>query len=308
LRNAASTTLLLSAALLLGCETDLGECDMATATKLVYSPSGVPYYEGQALVHQSCANGVCHSAGAKGNGRIGVPHGLNFDVQTLQPMSTPTDLAVLQSGVDRIREEPGELYDLVDSGEMPPGNAGKRIALAWRTLDANMKPTVATGLPSVRGNAGKEVLRNWLACDAPVVAGVKGAPAGAETLGDILDSAATTIEPTFSSIFENVLSDACVGCHNGALFTDEQALDFSTLDAAFDTMVGKDAFATGACAGAGKLVAAGGCESSVLYQKLAGEGQSGAMLCGLPMPATGPMLSADALAAVCEWIDKGAAK
>ena len=308
MRNAASMTLLLAAALLLGCETDLGECNMAAATKVVYSTSGLPFYEGQALVHQSCANGVCHSSGARGDGRIGVPHGLNFDVMPLQPMSTAADLEVLQSGVDRIRADPGELYDLVDSGEMPPGEAGKRKPLTWHTLDGSNLPTVATEVPSVRGHAGKEVLRNWLACDAPVVAGVKGAPAGAKKIGDIVEVAATKVEPTFASIYGSVLSETCVTCHNGDLFTDEQALDFSTLDAAFDSMVGKNAFASGACGGAGKLVAASDCESSVLYQKLAGEGKAGADLCGVPMPAAGTMLSADTLAAICEWIDKGAAK
>jgi hypothetical protein len=293
---------------LTGCAPDLGECDMPAAKKVVYSGAGIPYYEGQALVHQSCANGVCHAAAATRDFRVGAPHGLNFDVSPLQPTSTAGALSVLTSGIDRIRDEAAELYDAVEGGEMPPGEAGERDPLAWKTLDATTKPTVAAALPDVRDGAGQDVLRNWLACDAPIVAGVTGAPAGTEKLGDILAPGTVMVEPTFASIFTNVLSDTCSACHNGAQFTDQQALDFSTADAAFASLVGPESFVGGMCDGSGALVAPSDCEGSVLYQKLAGVGPAGAKLCGAPMPIGADPVSAQALEAICQWIEAGATK
>ena len=129
MRVALSFSVALAMSLLAGCETDLGKCDMTVATKVVYSTSGVPYYEGQALVQQSCAGSFCHADGAHNASRFGAPHGANFDVTPLTAMSTPGELHVLSRGIERVRDEAGRVYDLVDSGEMPPGKAGERPLL-----------------------------------------------------------------------------------------------------------------------------------------------------------------------------------
>jgi hypothetical protein len=77
-----------------GCKRDLGECNLDGQTpdgRPIEGPAafdiayrladGLPMYEGQALVQTTCGAGqFCHSPAAVGADRIGVPAGLNFDV------------------------------------------------------------------------------------------------------------------------------------------------------------------------------------------------------------------------------------
>jgi hypothetical protein len=140
------------------------------------------------------------------------------------------------------------------------------------------------------------------------VAGIEGAPAEIQKYGDIAKAQDVTIDPTFASIYANVLADTCKGCHNGKLFVAEQALDFSTPDAAYSSLVDQIPFAGGACDGQSKLIVANDCEGSLLYQKVMGSGPSGAALCGAPMPLASSMLSATTTDAICKWIDSGAKK
>ncbi|HEX2679362.1 MAG TPA: hypothetical protein VHM19_22075 [Polyangiales bacterium] len=297
--------------ILAGCSADLGECKPADAKKLVYTPDGLPYYEGQAVVFQSCAGAFCHAAGAKNAARRGVPHGLNFDVVPLSAMSTESDLSVLTSGVKRVRDGASDMYELVDSGEMPPGDAGKRDALPWKQLVNGA--LVDYALPGAGSSQGKEILRNWLACDAPVVASAMDAPAAlqpkASFLGDVVAPAQTKIDPTFTGVYQAVLSGTCKLCHNpNGGYADQQALDFSTADLAYSSLVDKAPFmgAKGKCSShTGKLVIPGDCQNSLLYQKL---NPAATGLCGDPMPLGGQPVSAAALDAVCMWITMGANK
>lgn len=286
---------------------DLGTCDMTAATETTYYLDGVPYYAGQAIVHQSCAGSFCHAAGAKNDARIGAPHGIDFDVRPLGAASSAKDVSVLRSGIDQIREAADEMYELVDGGEMPPGRAGKRDPLPWHTASAGA--LVATALPDVRSKQGKDVLRNWLACDAPIVAYTHpDAPGQAEKLGVLEPEIATTIEPTFAGVYAGVLGGSCKSCHNGDAenpFAGQQALVFDSEEAAYDSLVGPSALSGGACSGR-ELVVPGDCQGSLLYQKLLFENEGAASFCGSPMPLAGAPLSQAAKDAVCQWIDAGA--
>jgi hypothetical protein len=303
--------ILISCGVLAGCGTDLGECDSLVAERVVYSPEGVPYYEGQALVRQSCASAFCHTAGATGDQRKGVPHGLDFDVAVLTVQSLESDVIRLRKGVTAIRDEAEEIYSQVESGAMPPGKEGEaaRANIAWKAQTA-MGSLIDALLPDVASKDGTELLRNWLACGAPVISATSDAPpallAEATKFGDTGQSLGTLVEPTFESIFANVFEGECRACHiSGGPYSNDQSVEFDDLDHAYDSIVGPNAFSGGSCDGRGALIVPGDCEGSLLYQKLLPEGET-MNPCGDPMPLGGDPLSADTLAAICEWIDTGA--
>jgi hypothetical protein len=295
---------------LTGCGPDLGECDVTAAKAVVYNPEGIPYYEGQALVRQSCAGSFCHAAGATGEQRKGVQHGLNFDVATANSQSRLSDVLPLRKGVAEIRDDAEDLYGQVESGAMPPGDEGKaaRASIAWRRSENGV--LVDAALPDVSSNAGKEVLRNWLACAAPVVSVTDDAPpdvlAEASEFGDVRPPAGTSVQPTFESIYANVFTASCMSCHvSGGPYSSVQAVEFDTRELAHSTLVGADPFDGGECDGRGELVTPGDCEGSLLYQKLLPEGEMEDP-CGSPMPLGDQPVSAETLDAICEWIDMGA--
>jgi cytochrome c5 len=281
------------------CEVDLGTCDMTAATKVAYL-NGTPYHEGQALVNASCAGGTCHASGATGAGRNGAPHGLNFDVQPLTKSSTAADVSVLKAGLTEIRAEASELWALIDEGEMPPGKVGERPPPA---LYSDMGGTLKVDLAN-----SKEKVRNWLACQAPIVAGTTDSAvmADAMALGKVVPPGTAAIAANFASIYDNLLT-TCTACHSAVGTYKQLVLDFASRDAAFATLVNKIAVtgSGGMCSGR-TLVKPMDCKNSLLYQKLAATGAP--ELCGASMPFGAPMVSADVAKAVCDWIDAGAAK
>lgn len=126
-----------------GCGSDLGECDTVALTAA--DPTMSRPYEGQRLVHQSCASGQCHSEAAKGEARVGAPADLNFDLIPASELD-PLELARVTRGESTVDELAEEMWTFIDDGSMPP--EGQRMPL--------------TG-------ADKETVRNWLACGAPTV-------------------------------------------------------------------------------------------------------------------------------------------
>lgn len=287
-----------------GCEADLGTCDMAAATKVAYL-NGTPYYEGQAILNASCAGGSCHSSGATGDGRNGAPHGLNFDIATLTKSSAANDLTTLKAGVTEVREEASELWGQIDDGDMPPGKAGERPG---PTLYSDANGTMKVADTDITTNAGKEKVRNWLACQAPVVAATTDSAvmADAKTVGDIKDPGKSGVSAaSFESIFET-LSPACVSCHSANGAYKQLVIDFTTKDTAYATLVNKMAvMGNGGMCGGRALVKPMDCENSLLYQKIKYP-MGSPQLCGAPMPFGGAMLSADIVQAVCDWINMGA--
>jgi hypothetical protein len=284
---------------LAGCGTDLGTCDMPAATQLVYTAQGTPYYAGQALVQQSCAAGVCHSSLAVGAGRLGAPHGLNFDAQ---PLSTADNasLAVLSAGVSKIRDEGSDLFGEIEDGSMPPGKVGKRTPQQWNLANGS-----DAQLPDISTATGKATVRNWLACGAPVVAGVTGVPdAAATAIGNasiVAPGTAATVAATFTSIYTTALTPCAAACHTpGGVFP---GLDLSTQAIAYSSLFNKPASTASGngCAGKGVLVVPGSCQTSLLYEKL-----QAVVPCGAAMPLGMPQLPDATRAAICSWITAGA--
>jgi hypothetical protein len=286
-----------------GCEADLGTCDMTAATKVAYL-NGTPYYEGQAIMNASCAGGSCHANGATGIGRNGAPHGLNFDVQPLTKSSTKADVDVLKSGITEIRDETSELWTLIDEGEMPPGKAGERPAPA---LYSDQAGTMKVPSPDLA--TSKDKVRNWLACQAPIVAGTTDTAvmSDAMALGSLVAPGTAAIASNFASIYDNLLT-TCTSCHGANGAYKQLVINFDSKDTAYATLLNKTAvMGSGGMCGGRTLVKPMDCKNSLLYQKLA-YATGAPELCGMSMPYGAAMVSADVAKAVCDWIDAGAAK
>jgi hypothetical protein len=235
-----------------GCQDrDLGECNLTGMTEaggvipgpaaldLAYrATDGLPMYEGQALVQASCGNGsFCHTPNAEGSNRIGVPKGLDFDVAlactdptvdstcaNLQPCGGQTDTEYCQR-LKRLRDNQnttaswGErMISEIRNGTMPPGDAGQAVLdrTPWFREDGSSLPEFGT-------NEATDIVRNWLACSAPVVARSEVAPTADLELTecDSLDGEVCIYngpqgalpDPTWSSIYSSVIFTQCVVCH-----------------------------------------------------------------------------------------------
>jgi mono/diheme cytochrome c family protein len=288
-----------------GCEPDLGTCDMQAATSVVYraDADGTPFYAGQAIVQDSCS-GYCHAASAVGDLRNGAPHGLNFDVAPLTAQSPAGSDGVLRDGIAKVRDEAADMYGQIEDGDMPPGKVGMRTVPIYKVVPSAEHPDGKANLPTISEAAGKATVRNWLACGAPVISAVQGAPL-ATAVSTIDKSQVVAAMPTtpsgtgFADIYTGILMASCASCHQpGGPF---QALDLSSQTAAYTNLVGKDASTAGLCGGKGKYVVPGDCENSILYQKLQPSPK-----CGTQMPMGGNPLSAAAIKSVCDWIKAGA--
>ncbi len=262
---------LAGATLLGGCVADLGTCDEAAAKRLVYTNDveGLPAYEGQALVIASCGNGAfCHSEVAPDQ-LFGVPAGLSFDVRVA---STDHDLERLRRAHATVRDRAERMWDAIDDDRMPPSGVGddvRKLGRAYR------------GLPEFDTAEGRAIVRNWLACGAPVVERVADdRPAGAAPVGDVVaaspgsDAGCGAVGMLCGAHCASVLDDAArcgdcatpcsVGgvCVDGACGTCSVGLvlcDGACVDP------GSDAAHCGSCdtaCGAGERCAAGACTTA----------------------------------------------
>lgn len=193
--------LVTSATTVLGCKRDLGECNLDGQTpdgRPIDGPAafdiayrltdGLPMYEGQALVQSTCGNGsFCHSPAAVGALRIGVPAGLNFDValactdasqnatcaqpiQSCEGGQTQTPycerLQRLRGNQDQIQKWSEGMIQEMRAGAMPPGAAGLDV----RDRRVWIQDSTGDPLPPIESGEAQEIVRNWLACQAPVIA------------------------------------------------------------------------------------------------------------------------------------------
>jgi len=295
--------------LLLGCGPELGACDPAAATRVAHHalesddgapPTGLPAYEGQALMLQSCGYGsFCHGADLPPENRRGAPHGLSFDVNLAAADGTVDEARVarLRRARFRVVQEAGAILAAIDDGSMPPppGPAVDDVlAGAPRYADLDGEP-----LPAIDSDDGREIVRNWLACGAPVVERAAARDAGVPAVV-ARPLALPPIEPNWPSLYDNLLAArgcARMVCHGGG----DPSAGFVVSDVAstLDALVG--AAASGdACEGR-TLVDPSSPEDSLLLTKLRGDAG-----CGDPMPLGGIPLRQAELDAVEAWIACGA--
>lgn len=85
--------------MLAGCSTDLGACPDDPALQA----------QGWRVLQRSCAGTTCHTSSAVGPRRNGVPSGLDWDVP------------------GNVRSDAGEIWSVIDTGEMPPRSWIERV-------------------------------------------------------------------------------------------------------------------------------------------------------------------------------------
>lgn len=259
---------------LLACSSEIGEChNLPAARQLVYGPGSSVATKGQALMHQSCGQAAfCHSSAAEGTKRRGVPHGMDFDM-----LPSPQGLASVLVHAQSIWEQ-------VESGSMPPRNYDVGDAV-WTYSLARREDEPR--LPKLSTREGKAVLRNWLACGAPVVTDSK-VPKWAQLPG--------TLEPIWTDIHSELILKNCVDgpCHNKAVAAGHLALT--------DLCEAREALLKGGDCGEKRVrVVPGDVDTSFLIDKVSNDTPS----CGDRMP-TGGVLPEFQIEALRKWIENGA--
>jgi hypothetical protein len=351
-------SLLVLAIAMLGCKRDLGECNLTGTTSdgteidgpaafdVAYRiTDGMPMYEGQALVQSTCGDGAfCHAPGAKGGDRFGAPAGMNFDVGLV----CNGDVAGCQTNPpydDRVQRLNGEQNNIrnwaegmiqeMRAGAMPPGEAGRRVRnnTPWLRSDQSE-------LPSIDSAEAQEIVRNWLACDAPAIGRTETPPTDADQLQPCGASdeevicvysgpAADLPDPNWNDIYWTIMFTQCVSCHGPANdnvdsnpdnpFGDEipggaspaalAVLDLSGSDTtdttnwaedSYPAVVNVSASTAGSCAGQGLIVEVSNSDDSIMVEKMRGE-----QTCGGEMPLGG-LLPQPLVDVVAEWVDLGA--
>lgn len=359
----------LSFTTLLGCKRDLGECNLDGQTADGYpipgpaafdiayrATDGLPMYEGQALVQSTCGDGAfCHAPAAVGADRIGVPAGLNFDVALActdasqdatcaQPIQsceggqtdTPycTRLKGLHDNQNQVRNWAEGMIQEIRQGSMPPGEAGRAVqdGTPW------LRKSDGSELPPIESSDGQEIVRNWLACQSPVIARTEMAPSAALEL-EACNSVDDEIciyngpqgglpEPRWSEIYWSIMINDCVVCHGpsnnnpdqnpdrlgedipgGASAPGLAALNLTGTDTtdtsnwpleSHSAVVNALASIQGGCAGQGTLVVPFDADGSIMVQKMRAE-----QTCGDQMPP-GQTISDALVEIVADWVDMGA--
>ena len=235
-----------------GCKRDLGECNLDGQTQdgrpipgpaafdIAYRlTDGLPMYEGQALVQSTCGNGqFCHSPAAIGADRFGVPAGLNFDValacnESQDPSCAPPiatcdggqndstyceDLERLHSNQGEIRSWAEGMIQEMRAGAMPPGEAGRSV----RDVTPWIRQDGVSELPPIETSEAQEIVRNWLACQAPVIARTEIPDSAQDELEScpsvdgeicIYNGPTDLPDPVWSEIYWSLMFTQCVICH-----------------------------------------------------------------------------------------------
>jgi hypothetical protein len=219
---------------------DLGDCDRAKLGGAAVGAAPQPY-PGQILLQSSCDGGRCHGASAQGLSRSGAPAGLDFNV--VANSTSDADRLAARRAFGVVSNNIEEIWEEIDNGTMPP------------------PPPAGAG---AMNGADKEVIRNWLACGAPMVEAPVGDPSA----------------DTWTRVFAQ-LSTQCLVCHSTASAAAGGGFILGDTDKACDAyknVVDKPAQASGPCSGR-TLVKPNAPDDSVLVQKL-----TAMNVCGSPMP------------------------
>lgn len=321
--------------------------------------NGEPMYAGQALLQRTCGNGqFCHAEGATGPARYGVPLRFDFDfglVCTDGPCP-PFDERIgrLERSQREALEHARAMLDAVGSGYMPPSGLGDDVvrrapqfrqvpiapgstfSLRTHTVACDALPpgTCADGqveievenptLPELGTREGDEILRNWLACGAPVVEST-GDPGSSPSGGDCgipgeQGHAGTCVvripppieppEPTWSSIFEKFVLPRCgQSCHSpsDAVNYELSGLNLSSQLTAYNALVSQPAAGqecgrtTAEMPDVPTLIVPGDPDASLFLQKM-----ERTSLCGDFMPTGTSAVDPAITAVIRAWIEAGA--
>lgn len=243
-------------------ELELGACDVESAYRVVFqAPAGAtrvtlddvrPMYLGQALLTQHCAASGCHAADrAFYDLSPACPAGCCDEEECRRTArrvcegSEDPDCAAsyvsrataarraeqlrLSHHRSSVIEHRQEIWRVVATGEMPLSGATPLTAL-FAEHDGT---EVGAEVPGFDAEESREALRDWLACGAPVV---ERAEPGFPGVWEECDSGGTCIrqptdvrvpEPTWPSIFAEVVEPFCARCHQERCVDDCALLVFS---------------------------------------------------------------------------------
>jgi hypothetical protein len=322
--NTTRIALLVPASLYLsGCSDGVGTCDTTTHGRDTVLVGSVVQYGGQAIINSACANGTCHSSAAEGEARHGAPAFLDFDLVPVDPSEaagedqnkrgdaivqlTDRQLVNLRSRQLLLVRERDAVWQQVRDGLMPPSG----IYEAYRQLktifdsDESEPCTRAKRFTTTSDGDAQEVLRNWLACGAPIVevnsplveknavagrAGFQYPICGGD--GDVPDDGGEPIVISLQELLDTGPLSFCVSCHPSSSKPDLKTL------AAATTMVNSEAEV---CNGK-PYVTRGDPDRSFLYEVLSDEKPG----CDVRRMPIGSKLTAAELKLVRDWIGAGA--
>jgi hypothetical protein len=259
-----------------GCSEDVGDCFQGGARGLdTVLNGGHVEYGGQAILNNACATG-CHSSSATGKARNGAPAGLDFDLRPVAA-SSATESAENDNGrsyavldrdtINGLRErqrkvfsERNLIWQQVRDGLMPPDGmfeSFKRAVTQIIDTDEASPCTRGAAFGDIDSKQAQDVLRNWLACQAPIVESYGGptevngtaGQAGYQYLscsgtqqpgdggaGDAGDGGGGEPSgPSFDTIYEDILAGTgnCALCHPGV----NDSVDLTDVDTAFADLV-----------------------------------------------------------------------
>jgi len=293
---------------LAACGPELGVCDENEARRLVYDETGSPAFEGQALIVQSCGYGAfCHSE-VDGDLRHGAPLGLEYDLRlaSFGPEQNEAQTERLRAMATRVLEHRHAIYDQVTTGRMPiPGATGDRIREgAPQYARVDHVTGESTPMATLDTDAGREILRNWLACGVPVVERTQ-TPANAtqEPFGVVASAVEREpLRPEWGDIYDRLIDSRCnaAACHGAAVAGE---LDLRGRDEALAALVDGVASSSECVDTATPYLVAGDPEGSLFYQKLSGH-SGDEPVCGERMPQRGSPVSDASLANVARWIEE----
>lgn len=119
------------------------------------------------------------------------------------------------------------------------------------------------------------------------------------TDSSVATDSGTSVDPTFTNVYANVIQGACTSCHTSGHST---GLNLSTKADAYTNLVNKAAGTGGTTSCAGKTrVTPGAVAASLFWSKI-----DHSAACGNNMPLGGGKLSADKIKLVGDWIAAGA--
>lgn len=302
---------LLGVVLLTACQTDVGPCDERLARRPVWDDFGSPAYEGQAIFLQSCGFGAfCHAPDIPREDRFGVPAGFDWDLRSFGN-TAEVDL----EAVDHLRRMHTRaladrvlIWRSVESGRMPvSGAAGKVVAESapsyFRASASGLEP-----IPQLDSREGRELFRNWLACDLPIVErSVSPDPvAGYTPVGAVVSEAEVEpLAPNWNDIYTRLIDRRCAtsACHGIAEAGD---LDLSTSAVSLMEMIDVEAQDEKCEMTNARLIVPGDADASLLIWKLEGVDDTGAPVCGRTMPIGGARVREESIMAIRAWINAGA--
>lgn len=301
--------LLLLASFPSACAEDVGACNGVLQGRDTVVMNNMVVYGGQAILNRGCTSG-CHSSTSTGADRRGVPAGLDFDLIPIDEEDAAgtkksgsativklkaAQIAGLRARQKKIVEQRNLIWQQVQDGLMPPGGMFETVMSNIFASSEKTPCMPGKEYSKIPQTQTREVLRNWLACGAPLVetnSSKVDKTAASGAAGYQYPSCKPEDIVTLDSLFKSTFGD-CGGCHNSSITGPPMFASLEVLEASLKTK--------SACAKK-RFITPGKPEQSYLLDLLKGPNPE----CGHEQMPKGEPMSARAIAEVEAWITAGA--